>query len=639
VTPELPLVGEDFAGYRLRAVSGRGGMSVVYEAENLRLGNTVALKVLAPELSSDDVFRARFLKESRIAASLTHPNVIPIYDSGPHEGLLFIAMRYVGGSDLRTVLQMHDHLSPSQALLLIGQAGRALDAAHRLGLVHRDVKPANILIEPGTDDDPDHVYLADFGITKHTLSRSGLTATGQFVGTIDYIAPEQIRDKSVDGRADIYSLGCVLYECLTGRVPFVKDLDAAVIWAHVEESPTPPSTIKPELPSKIDEVISRALAKDPDERHQSCRELIRDAHAALEPVLQATETTAPGIGVQVGPPTVLSGRSGQPETSRTPSAHGSTNPPAGSPSVPSLPPLANPAIPGKPSPPTEQPPGHQDSPPARGNRRWPVVIGMGIAALVIAGIVAWALSRGSGAKHPTPLVGEARAATLAAVPTNHVHGAGSATLRLNGQVATVTVKAHGLLNDAPHLMHIHAGGLGICPPASAARLHNGHLAISTVDGIHFYGPVEASLTTRGDASNGSYLAFSRVPKTGNIKYARTIHVSRSLAKKIRANNAVVVIHGIDYDGSGIYDNVLSNSELLPTAPGDATAPALCGPLVAAPTTTASAARRGGLSPGETYTASLSVATNAFSLWCEAAGVASATVTARESYSRRVSGQA
>src|SRR4029077_15628412 len=154
-------------------------------------------------------------------------------------------------------------ISPGQALLLVGQTGRALDAAHRQGLVHRAVKPANVLIERGAEEDPDHVYLADFGITKHTLSRSGLTATGQFVGTIDYIAPEQIQDKPVDGRTDIYSLGCVLYECLTGQVPFVKSVDAAVIWAHVEGPPRPPSSVNNELPREIDGVIVTALAKEP----------------------------------------------------------------------------------------------------------------------------------------------------------------------------------------------------------------------------------------------------------------------------------------------------------------------------------------------------------------------------------------
>jgi len=242
----------------------------------------VALKVLAPELATDDAFRARFLKESRIAASLNHPNVIPIYDVGSHEDVLYIAMRYVAGADLRAVLKRQHMLAPDQAVLLIGQAARALDAAHRHGLVHRDVKPGNILIEHGSDDDdPDHVYLTDFGISKHTSSHSGLTATGQFIGTIDYIAPEQIKGGPVDGRADVYSLGCVLYECLTGRVPFAKDLDAAVIWAHVEEKPTTPTSLRPSLPPGIDDVMDRALAKDPAARYRSCRELAAAASAAL----------------------------------------------------------------------------------------------------------------------------------------------------------------------------------------------------------------------------------------------------------------------------------------------------------------------------------------------------------------------
>ena len=167
-------------------------MSVVYQAENLRLNNVIALKVLAPELAADDVFRARFLEESRIAASLNHPNVIPIYDMGSSNGLLYIAMRYVSGTDMRQMIKKRGRILPATALFLVGQGARALDAAHRKGLVHRDVKPGNLLIERGSDDaDPDHVYLADFGITKHAMSRSGLTSTGQFLGTIDYAAPVQ----------------------------------------------------------------------------------------------------------------------------------------------------------------------------------------------------------------------------------------------------------------------------------------------------------------------------------------------------------------------------------------------------------------------------------------------------------------
>ncbi len=298
----LPLVGDEFAGYRVRSVLGRGGMSVVYQAENLRLSSVIALKVLAPELASDDVFRARFLEESRIAASLNHPNVIPIYDMGSQDGLLYIAMRYVSGTDMRQMIKKRGRILPATALFLVGQAARALDAAHRKGLVHRDVKPGNLLIERGSDDaDPDHVYLADFGITKHAMSRSGLTSTGQFLGTIDYVAPEQIRGTSVLGLADQYSLGCVLYECLTGRVPFEKDLDAAIIWAHVEETPTMPTVLRPELPPEIDEVFGRVLAKRPDERYSSCREFVEAARMALGIFGSATDSSLAYGTMTAGP--------------------------------------------------------------------------------------------------------------------------------------------------------------------------------------------------------------------------------------------------------------------------------------------------------------------------------------------------
>jgi serine/threonine protein kinase/N-acetylneuraminic acid mutarotase len=303
----LPLVGDEFAGYRVRSVLGRGGMSVVYQAENLRLSSVIALKVLAPELAADDVFRARFLEESRMAASLNHPNVIPIYDMGSQDELLYIAMRYVSGTDMRQMIKKRGRILPATALFLVGQAARALDAAHRKGLVHRDVKPGNLLIERGSDEaDPDHVYLADFGITKHAMSRSGLTSTGQFLGTIDYVAPEQIRGTSVLGLADQYSLGCVLYECLTGRVPFEKDLDAAIIWAHVEETPTMPTVLRPELPPEVDEVFGRVLAKRPDERYGSCREFVDAARMALGIFGPGTESSlaygATTAAPQAGPP-------------------------------------------------------------------------------------------------------------------------------------------------------------------------------------------------------------------------------------------------------------------------------------------------------------------------------------------------
>ncbi len=659
MSPSLPMVGEDFAGYRLRGVLGRGGMSVVFEAENPRLGSVVALKVLAPELAADDLFRARFLQESRIAASLNHPHVIPIYDTGPCDGLLYIAMRYVAGRDLRGVLKERERIPPEHALMLIAQAGRALDAAHRRGLVHRDVKPANILIERVAEDEPEHVYLADFGITKQARSQSGLTATGQFVGTIDYIAPEQIQGKSVDGRADIYSLGCVLYECITGRVPFLKDLDAAVIWAHVEELPTAPSAIRPELPPEIDEVMAHVLAKDPDERYSTAHEFLDAARGAFGIAPRASGAMSFDESAPLVSPTVLSGATAPPsqppaQVSDTPPEFGepqaapptvmppaaASSPAATSPPLqpPADPPAATPppATPPPASPPPAAPPplaaaadtgglGAASGPPSGGppagerpSRRWGPLAGAALLVVVVAGVVVALVSSGggksSGGSASTVAQGEATAARLAAVPTNHVNGSGTATVALKGDVATVTVNAQGLLNGQPHLMHIHAGGRGTCPPASAARLYNGHLAISTENGIPYYGPPEASLTTTGDTSAASYLVFGRFPTSGVIAYKRQIQLSPHLAEKIRANNAVVVIHGIDYDGSGIYDNVLSHSELLPTVPADATAPALCGTLVGQ--ASAKASTSAGSAGGRVYAAALGAAPEYLAWWCE-----------------------
>ena len=280
--PDLPRVGEEFAGYRLVSRLGQGGMSVVYRAENWRLGNMVALKVLAPDLASDDTFRTRFLQESRIAAALTHPNVVPIIDYGASDGLLFIAMRYVAGTDLRRMLENRGRLAPDYAVYLLSQAALALDAAHRRGLVHRDVKPGNLLLERTSDDaDPDHLYLADFGITKNMTELAGLTSPGQVPHTSRYVSPEQVREQAVFGTADQYALGCVLYECLTGHVPFEKDSLLALSYAHVAEDPPPATLLRPELPSAIDEVFARVLAKDPADRYATCRDFVAAAGQAL----------------------------------------------------------------------------------------------------------------------------------------------------------------------------------------------------------------------------------------------------------------------------------------------------------------------------------------------------------------------
>jgi serine/threonine-protein kinase len=276
----VPRIGTEFAGYRIVGLLGRGGMSVVYRAENPRLGMTVALKILAPELADDEAFRERFVSESRLAAALNHPNIITIYDAGEADGSLYLAMRYVGG-DLRQALEAEGPLEPGRALSILEQIAGALDAAHAEGLIHRDVKPANILLDGGGDR-AEIAYLADFGLTKRAGSQSGHTAPGEFLGTIDYMAPEQIEQRQIDGRADLYSLGCVAYQCLTGSPAFARATDAAVLWAHMQEAPPSAAERRPELPTAVDPVLARALAKSPDDRFSSCQEFVAVLRARLE---------------------------------------------------------------------------------------------------------------------------------------------------------------------------------------------------------------------------------------------------------------------------------------------------------------------------------------------------------------------
>jgi len=271
-------IGTELAGYRVERVLGRGGMSVVYLAHDLRLKRNVAVKLLAPELAEDEGFRVRFLRESQLAASLDHPNVVPVYEAGEADGLLYIAMRYVVGTDLKALLRAEGALAPERALMLVGQVASALDAAHERGLVHRDVKPSNVLLTdpPGEE----HCYLADFGLSTSTSDRSVADAR-QIVGTIDYVAPEQIRGLDVDGRADVYSLACLLYECLVGDVPFRRASDVAVIYAHLEEPLPKTSERAPTLPAAVDAVLERATAKLPDERWETCADLVEAARSAL----------------------------------------------------------------------------------------------------------------------------------------------------------------------------------------------------------------------------------------------------------------------------------------------------------------------------------------------------------------------
>jgi tRNA A-37 threonylcarbamoyl transferase component Bud32 len=275
-------IGSELAGYRIEGVLGRGGMSVVYLAQHQRLDRRVALKVLAPDLAEDERFRERFIRESRIAAGIEHPNIIPVYEAGESDGVLYIAMRYVRGTDLKSLIRTEGKLEPARAMAILAQVGAALDVAHTDGLVHRDVKPGNILLAPGTEATPrEHVYLSDFGLTKRSSSESGITATGQFVGTLDYAAPEQFEGRALDGRTDVYSLGCVLYEVLTGEVPFRRDQDAAMMFAHLMSAPPRATEANPELPGAIDQVVARAMAKRPEDRYPTAGELVADARSAL----------------------------------------------------------------------------------------------------------------------------------------------------------------------------------------------------------------------------------------------------------------------------------------------------------------------------------------------------------------------
>jgi WD40 repeat protein len=274
-----PRVGTELAGYRIKELLGSGGMSVVYLAEDLRLKRKVALKVLAASLAEDASFRDRFLRESELAASIDHPNIVPIYEAGTTEDILFIAMRYVEGGDLKGRLQ-GGRLDAADAIGILAQVASALDAAHARGLVHRDVKPSNALLDTGArPDGSDHVYLADFGITKRVSEETGVGDGSRLLGTIDYVAPEQIAGEEIDGRADVYSLGCVLYECLVGQPPFRRDSDIAVVFAHLETESPAPSAQRPELPAALDAVIARALAKDSEQRYPTCREFARAAFA------------------------------------------------------------------------------------------------------------------------------------------------------------------------------------------------------------------------------------------------------------------------------------------------------------------------------------------------------------------------
>jgi ketosteroid isomerase-like protein len=283
------LEGAHIAGCRIEAVAGRGGMGIVYRATQLSLARPVAVKLIAPEHAADAGFRERFERESRMAAAIEHPNVIPVYGAGEEDGRLYLVMRWVAGTDLHRLLRERGRLDPLEAADIVDQVAGALDAAHAAGLVHRDVKPANVLLSGG------HAYLADFGLTRLAGHDPRITATHEFLGTVDYMAPEQFRREAVDARADVYALGCVLYAALTGAPPFPRGTVPATMLAHMHDAARPPSSA-PGVPREFDRVLARALAKAPDDRYPSAGDLGRAALAAAEgrSVTEAERSVARG---------------------------------------------------------------------------------------------------------------------------------------------------------------------------------------------------------------------------------------------------------------------------------------------------------------------------------------------------------
>jgi CheY-like chemotaxis protein len=283
-----PRLGTVIAGYRIEERIGRGGMGVVYRAEHLNLQRRAAIKIIAPDLAESEGFRERFTREARIAAALQHPNIVTVYDAGEVDGLLYLAMQFIQGEDLAAILRRDARLRPYRAIDVCRQVASALDAAHSMGLIHRDVKPANVLIEGR------NAFLTDFGLTKRLEgTHAQLTRAGDVVGTIHYVAPEQIEGRKVSARSDVYSLGCLLYHCLAGQVPFALETDVAVIYAHLSEEPPKLSELRSELPEGLDAVVAKALDKSPDRRFPSCGDMISAARAVIDAAGPLSETIPP----------------------------------------------------------------------------------------------------------------------------------------------------------------------------------------------------------------------------------------------------------------------------------------------------------------------------------------------------------
>jgi serine/threonine protein kinase len=489
MTENIPLSlspGTEIAGYQIESLLGRGGMAVVFKARDLRLDRPVALKVLAPELARSPQFRDRFLRESRLAASLDHPNIVPVYEAGEAAGLLFIAMRLVGGGDLTALLQDEGPLSPDETVAILSQVAAALDAAHAAGLVHRDVKPDNILLVPGAGAQHQvHAYLSDFGLTKRVTSLSGVTTHGEFVATMDYAAPEQIGSRPIDARTDVYGLGCVAYRCLTGTVPLVRDDEAALLWAHLVQRPPPMSTHRSEL-APLDAVVARALEKNPDDRYATCGQFV-DAltgvlhvPAAADPPDPLPSPDAPTNIRKAAPATPPGGLhapasvAAADPTDPLPSPDAPTNIRKAAPATP--PAVPTPVV----APPVDQPEhrpdgGGPDSVPAQtGNgpprpARWRSRrLTALVAALVTLAVAAFFIAR-TGSN--TPRTTSSNTAAAAAAATSQCRSALAAadqTLNYGAKMAT-QIRAHaGIMKSMPQMISMGRSSL-IAGAAAAAK--------------------------------------------------------------------------------------------------------------------------------------------------------------------------
>jgi serine/threonine protein kinase len=289
-------VGQEIGGYAVTGRLGEGGMGAVYLAEQRETGRRVALKILLSEMAQNEEFRRRFVRESEYASSLNHPNIVRVYEFGEANGVAYMAMEYVPGHDLTAELAQ-GRLSPERTIEILEQVASALDAVHASGIFHRDVKPANVLVGEDEETGGLRCRLTDFGLSKHpSQDSSALTSAGFFVGTCQYVAPEQILAGDLDHRVDVYSLGCLLYECLAAEPPFMRPREEQVLHAHIQDPPPKLSQVRSELPAGIDDVIAKALAKDPAERYESCGELVEAARTAL---LGARTASKDGLRLRV----------------------------------------------------------------------------------------------------------------------------------------------------------------------------------------------------------------------------------------------------------------------------------------------------------------------------------------------------